>query len=160
MKGVTFRDAAKEAGLKSHAGKKAIKPEYGKRLPDEKGIRFKGSVDLDEQFKEFEPNSNRWDYGVGLNDGKEFAVWIEMHPASSLEDVKLVLKKLKWLQSKLNSPGFERLFELTDAAEKKGVRAYHWIYKGRAKFRVGGQEEVLLAKVGMNLPGRGLRVRR
>ena len=47
-----------------------------------------------------EPNSNRWDYGIGLPtvQGRgEAVLWLEVHHASSGE-AKAVIKKLEWLQ--------------------------------------------------------------
>jgi len=59
-----------------------------------------GSIALDEALVRAEPNSNRWDYGIGLPtvQGRgESVLWLEVHHASSGE-AKTVIKKLEWLQ--------------------------------------------------------------
>lgn len=59
-----------------------------------------GSIALDEALARAEPNSNRWDYGIGLpkvHRRGESVLWLEVHHAASGE-AKAVLKKLEWLK--------------------------------------------------------------
>ena len=153
-----FRKSATEAGLNIESGKQAIKAEYRGQVSVGKNFSFTGSVDLDHHFSNAEPNANRWDYGVGFNHDDEFIIWIEPHPASSPKEVDIVLKKLKWLQSKLKSPGYEGFFKLTKATQEKGERPFRWLYKGKTSFRAGGKEARLLAQNGLNLPERRIRI--
>lgn len=59
-----------------------------------------GSIALDDALREAEPNSHRWDYGIGLRsepDRRESVVWLEVHHAASGE-AQAVIRKLEWLK--------------------------------------------------------------
>lgn len=59
-----------------------------------------GSLALDDALANSEPNSNRWDYGIGLRSdasGRETILWLEVHHAASGE-AKTVIRKLEWLK--------------------------------------------------------------
>jgi hypothetical protein len=74
--------------------------------------RLSGSVNLDEALAESRPNDPRWDYGIGVRQGRspERVVWAEVHPAAS-SNVKEVLRKLAWLKRWLveSAPELQRM---------------------------------------------------
>lgn len=150
-----FGRAAQIAGLDCEVGKDAMENRYrawveGKATK----TRFTGSVDMDAAYKGREPAANRWDYGLGLSvaAGKEFAVWVEPHSASSLGEVKTFLAKLDWLQAKLKSDGFEQLKSLTDECHRQGRRPYHWMASSHVGIRPGSREANMLSQRGLSLP--------
>ena len=157
-KSTSFLKAAAAAGLNGECGKQAIKAMYQGQLSKSGTAGFTGSVDLDRHFKKAEPNANRWDYGVGFNHVKEFALWVEPHPANRRGEIDVMIRKLNWLKSKLKSPGYEDLAALTKAAEERDERPFRWLYKGKTSFRKGGKEARLLAQAGMRLPERRIQV--
>lgn len=74
--------------------------------------RLTGSIDLDGRLAEQQPNSPRWDYGLGFRlSRREYAVWVEVHPAQT-NRVKGMLNKLRWLRDWLQTDG-EPLRRLT-----------------------------------------------
>ena len=87
--------------------------------------RLRGSIDLDAALRQHRPNDNRWDYGLGHKPekGREQAIWVEVHSATTSE-VSTVLKKLQWLKDWLNGEA-EDLKRLTDRSDKD-IR-YVWI---------------------------------
>jgi len=155
----TFPSASEAAGLNGRPGIQAIKAIHRGRLAENKPAKFTGSVDLDQHFKTCEPNSRRWDYGVGFKRGNvHFALWIEPHSASSKREVDVMLEKLTWLKAKLQSPGYEDLAALTEAARKKFDYPYRWMNTGKGSYRNGGKEHKRLAQKGMKLPESHIRV--
>jgi len=153
-----FLDTAAAAELNGKPGKQAIEAMYRKQVSVSGTASFTGSVDLDQHFKNAEPNANRWDYGVGFNHVNEFALWVEPHPASGSGEIAVMFRKLEWLRSKLKSPGYEDLAALTQAAEERGEIPFRWLYQGKTSFRAGGKEARQLAQKGMRLPERSIRV--
>jgi hypothetical protein len=71
-----------------------------------------------------------------------------------MKDVKTVIKKFEWLQSKLDSDDFGDLKSLTELARKHGERPYRWVYSGACRLRSGSREDRLLAQHGLRLPER------
>lgn len=144
----SFIEAAHDAKLDCKDGLDAIEKEYKKHI--EPKSAFTGSVDLDDHFKPTEPQSSRWDYGVGIKlKGEEYAVWIEPHSAASASEVKTMLKKLSWLKEKLKQPEFKGLKQLT-----RNEKSYYWLYPYDGKCRIlkGSKEERELARAGLPMP--------
>ncbi|NMC21244.1 MAG: hypothetical protein GYA33_12590 [Thermogutta sp.] len=115
--------------------------------------RLTGSVDLDGATQKAFPDSPRWDYGIGFRPpkGKEVALWIEIHPASSTH-VDEVLKKLNWLRDWLDKNA-KALQNLT----KQG--GYYWIAPdGRIAVTPNSPQAKRLAKEGLRGPLRGLKL--
>lgn len=104
-----------------------------------------GSVALDNLLRPRYPNDPRWDYGIGLKkSAREFAVWIEVHPAWTSE-VKIVLNKLQWLKNwlKNRAPALQKL---------TGVRSYFWVATGGVHIRQGSPQARQLQLAGLSLP--------
>lgn len=79
-----------------------------------------GSVDIDACVVGKYPHDNRWDYVFGY---KSKAYFVEVHSASSSE-VSVVIRKLSWLKSWLN----------TNAPELNKIKAdvpFYWIQSGK-----------------------------
>lgn len=87
-------------------GKQALENRHRKLVSCEDSRRLTGSINLDLAL-EREPDhaeAPRWDYGLGYRPvgGREQAVWVEVHSATTKE-VSRVLKKLRWLRDWLNA---------------------------------------------------------
>ena len=154
-----FECAAIIAGLHASKGKGAVKRQYQAGIASGPTLKFTASVDMDESCKAAEPDSHRWDYGLGVerNHENEFAVWVEPHPASSTGEVSKIIAKLDWLERKLEQPAFKDLKALTQKAAQAGVPRFHWLaITGDIRIRPGSREAVLLSKRGLRLPTRHL----
>lgn len=154
-----FNAAAVTAGLEPSQGKGAVKGQYQSAITGGKLFKFTGSVDIDAACTGAEPESPRWDYGLGVKGSnvKEFAIWVEPHPASSSSEVAKVLAKLDWLECKLEEPKFKDLKALTQLAAQAGVLRFHWLaMTGGVRIRPGSREAAMLFKRGLRLPVRHL----
>jgi hypothetical protein len=154
-----FERAASTAGLTASKGKGAVKHQYQAGIASGASLKFTGSVDIDEECRVTEPESHRWDYGLGLqrNGESEFAVWVEPHPASSTGEIAKIIAKLDWLERKLERPEFKDLEALTRRAAQAGVFRFHWLaMTGDIRIRPGSREAAVLSKRGLRLPTRYL----
>ena len=103
-----------------------------------------GSICLDETLKPLYPHAARWDYGVGIKTGRtNQAIWIEVHPAQSGDDVRSMVEKVKWLKERIR--------------ESSGLRAmtdgsYRWIASGKVTVPRSGSHRRLLEKHGITPP--------
>ena len=96
-------------------GKQALESRHRGQVTCADSRRLKGSIFLDAALAQ-EPgyaDKPRWDYGLGYKpmNGRECAVWIEVHSATTKE-VSAVLRKLQWLRDWLNSEA-EQLKKMT-----------------------------------------------
>ena len=154
-----FAAAAEAAGLSPLRGKSAVKGQYQAGITCRTGWVFTDSVDVDTACLATEPESVRWDYGLGLETRPlgEVAVWVEPHPASSPREVAKIIAKLDWLKAKLALAQYKGLRELTDKASAAGVRRFHWLaMTGVMRIRPGSKEAALLSSRGLHLPRRHL----
>lgn len=154
-----FERAAKAAGLQPSEGKGAIKHQYQAGIASSDSFKFTGSVDIDEGCRSAEPESPRWDYGLGMkrSSENECAIWVEPHPASSTGEVAKIIAKLDWLERKLEQPDFKGLKALTSRAAQAGVLRFHWLaMTGDIRIRPGSREAAILTKRGLRLPTRYL----
>lgn len=150
-----FHSAALDAGLVPQAGKEAVEGSYRAQIQVNKGAAFTGSVDVDGHFQATEPQSHRWDYGIGiqLTNGQELVCWVEPHPASSTSQVSKMLEKLAWLKSKLDTPAFKKLKAMTHAPGHTGS-PYYWLrtVSGECRISANSREARLLALNGLRMP--------
>ncbi len=108
--------------------------------------RLRGSVNLDDALRLALPNDPRGDYAIGISQRShsDRAVWLEVHPASSLH-VGEVLNKLRWLRGWVAS----------DAPELQGLPAHFcWVATGSVSFRRGSREEKRIAQEGIRFPSK------
>lgn len=141
------------------SGKQALKGEHREQIECLDTRRLTGSVDLDGVLQDdvVHKSANRWDYGIGFrlaSAAKEFAIWVEVHPATTGE-VKIVLKKLEWLKNWLQSAG-----ELKSLSVKSDqLKVYHWLStsSGTAILKNSPQARQLL-EAGLDLPRRKLNI--
>lgn len=142
---MTFRKAVERAEI-AHAfceGLRALTKACKDHITVES--RITGSVHLDEALARSHPNDPRWDYGVGVevNQGKDKAVWIEIHPATSRE-VALVIRKFDWLQAWLKD----------DARDlKKMSGPFVWIASGKSDIPATSPDRKRLAMKGIQFAG-------
>lgn len=151
-----FDLATRAAGLTALPGKEAVEGTYRAQISVAPGWQFTYSVDLDSHFKAAEAQSNRWDYGVGIGiaNGRELVCWIEPHSATSPRHVDEMLAKLAWLKSKMGSPAFKKLKDLTDVTG----RPFYWLrtLNGQCRITAHGKEAKLLARSGLRMPAQHL----
>ena len=132
---MTFKKAVEAApppvNLAYCPGKQALENRHRRLVTCTDSRRLTGSINLDSALAQ-EPgyaDKPRWDYGLGYKpqNGRERAVWVEVHSATTRE-VSAVLNKLQWLQDWLNSEA-EQLKKMTFFA-KDDIR-FVWIASSR-----------------------------
>ncbi|AKC69796.1 hypothetical protein [Pandoraea oxalativorans] len=150
-----FSKAANDADVTHHPGKNALEGKYRDLVSLHPQCKHTGSVDLDGHFREAEPNSPRWDYGLGIaTGGQEYVFWLEPHPASSTGEVASMVRKAKWLQAKLAEPPFRRLKEMTRMTAVGGYKPLQWVFTGDLRVLPGSKEARALAQAGIDFPAR------
>src|ERR1700733_11568460 len=85
----------------------ALRTRDKRHVQPESPRQLKGSVDVDGALVRHEPNSSRWDFGIGYRHSdrsNDCIYWVEVHTGDDKE-VKVVLNKLTWLQKWLKGPG-------------------------------------------------------
>ncbi len=108
---------------------------------------LEGSICLDGALKKLYPQAPRWDYGIGLRKG--LAIWVEVHPARSGEDVRSMLDKLQWLRARLQeSPTLRSMTQ----------RPFRWIASGTVKIPKTGRWRRQLNQHGIGFPQQTLRL--
>lgn len=150
-----FVAAATLAGLPTQPGKGALDSQYRSML-DSNGATLTASVDMDQAYLASEPQSPRWDYGIGIAEAGDIekAFWLEPHPASSTGEVQRMLAKLAWLKDKLALAQFAELRQLTQRASAAGQPVYIWLHSGANRILPSSREARLLARNGLSLPKR------
>jgi hypothetical protein len=134
-----------------HAGLKALTAAHRKRIQQGE-VRILGSINLDGALCQRYPNEPRWDYGIGIQKGsKPFAIWVEVHPAST-SNVSEVLLKLRWLKGWLSGQATQ-LHALTPPQ-----RAYHWIATDGVDITPNSPEARQLAQAGLTMPRKVLKL--
>lgn len=155
----TFDRAASRAGLAVCKGKNAVKAEHQAAISIHAEWGNTGSVDLDAHFVNAEPNSVRWDYGLGVSNGSiDLVFWIEPHPASSTREVKRLGRKVTWLKSKLRTSPFSELSTMTDKTIALGHNPYRWVHAGSIHIARNSREARELARAGVEFPCRYVRL--
>ena len=117
-----------------------VKPE------DTSTTRLRGSVFIDEALLAQDPHGNRWDFAIGYqhaNRSDEFVYWIETHTGSDSQ-IKVMLKKLAWLQDWMKGDGKELA---------KFDRLYVWAPSGATSFTKGSTQVKILATKGLHYAG-------
>jgi hypothetical protein len=158
---VTFEQAVTgtqgPVGLSFHPGKQGMETKHRSQVDCDDPRRFTGSIDLDRALSAAQPNSNRWDYGIGFRvaGGREVAIWLEVHPASAGE-VDVVLRKYAWLVAwlKTHSPNLD---VLTRRPGK--VRRFFWLAtRAGVNIRPGSLHARRLQSTGFDLPRRSIKL--
>lgn len=104
-----------------------------------------GSVNLDAALRQHYPNAPRWDYGIGIQKSKPWALWVEVHPAGT-SNVDEVLKKLAWLKDWL-AHSAQPLYNLTPQQS-----AYHWLATDGVHINPNSPQARRLAEAGLTMP--------
>jgi hypothetical protein len=133
-------------------GKQALKRDHARQVQCADEKRWSGSIDLDaalERRSQF-AQSSRWDYGLGYIDpnGRECAVWVEVHSAETGE-VSTVIAKLRWLRDFLQSH-CPKLLELTQRGPEK--TRFVWVASGRCNILPHSPQMRRLRSSGLDPP--------
>lgn len=139
-------------------GKQALNREHSRKVQCTDENRWATSIDLDAtlQRRPQFAQSNRWDYGLAYIDpnGRESAVWIEVHSAETSE-VSVVIKKLEWLKDFLQSQ-CPALLRLTMRGSEK--TRFVWIASGRCNIAAHMPQIRRLQSKGIDLPRQHLKL--
>ncbi|MBS1913267.1 MAG: hypothetical protein JST22_14860 [Bacteroidetes bacterium] len=109
-----------------------------------------GSVDIDGSLRGHHPDAPRWDYVVGVANGRVTKLyWIEVHEANSGRSSYEVERKFRWLEEWLSN----------DGSRLQGyAREFHWIGTGTITFRRGSLQERRLTSLGIKFAGKHLQI--
>ena len=155
---MTFKTAVKAAPHPVNGayrrGKQALERKHRALVVCKEPALLTGSIDLDATLRQQKPNDNRWDYGLGLRPqkGRELAVWVEVHSATTSE-VSTVLRKLQWLKDWLNGEA-EQLKRLTQRT--KDHPPYVWIASKGDRINRTSRQFRELSQSGLSLKSRRL----
>ena len=149
---MTFKKAVKAAPRPVRdaycGGKQALEKRHRSLVTCEDTRRLTGSIDLDAALTRGRPNDNRWDYGLGYKpaNGREQAVWVEVHSATTSE-VSTVIRKLRWLKDWL-----EEVDQLRKLTHRTGADIrYVWIASGKIAIPPISPQAKRLNQSGMRL---------
>lgn len=160
---MNFRTAVKNAGGRVHgayrAGKQALASAHAQQVECGHPNRISGSINLDAALAPLPEHaqSPRWDYGLGYRPpiGREVAVWVEVHSASTGE-VGAVLRKLAWLKSFLRDECHD-LWQLTTTACDHR-EPYVWVASGAVRINKNSRQARQLSAAGISWPKSRLRL--
>lgn len=108
--------------------------------------RLTGSIDLDGALAEQQPNSPRWDYGLGFrHERQENAVWVEVHAAQT-NKVRGMLNKLRWLKDWLQADG-EPLRGMTES--NGPTPPFVWLASGPIRIPPNSPQARLASQAGI-----------
>lgn len=134
-------------------GKQALENRHRNKITCGDSQRLTGSIDLDAALAKEAGYANepRWDYGLGYlpTQGREQAIWVEVHTATTGE-VRAVLKKLQWLLDWLNGEA-ESLRRLTNRADIN--RRFVWVASAGVRISKNSPQARQLNKKGIRLTG-------
>lgn len=158
---MTFEDAVKAAPAPVcnayQPGKQALKGNHSQQVTCKDPRRFTGSIDLETSLRANSAQTNLWDYGLGFRerDGREVAVWVEVHTASTTE-VSTVLEKLAWLKNWLCQEALA-LYALTQGRPQGH---YFWLStEAGVHITPNSPQARRLRQAGLDLPRRLLELR-
>lgn len=149
---MTFRQAVEATPAVCNSYRRGLQAlgNHSSKIQCDDTHRLTGSVNLEDTLKPVKPNSPLWDYGIGYRHGRERAIWIEVHPASSTH-VEEVLRKLNWLRDWLRNEA-PRLDDLTQGD-------FYWISTdSRIAITANSPHAKRLAKHGLKGPQKSLRL--
>ena len=158
---MSFKKAVEAIGapVKSayEPGKRALPKLHAKKISCAADQRIHGSIFLDDALKGVKKHSqaSRWDYGLGYTNpaGKEFAIWVEVHTAST-DEVRTVIRKMDWLRDYLDSEA-PALRKLTPALNGN-PDPFVWIASNGNHILKNSPQARLLAQSGLRGPINGL----
>lgn len=119
---------------------------YSRLIETQDTIGFEGSVDMDGCLVSHYPQASRWDYAFGHRDR---IYYVEVHPVTDSE-VSVVIAKYHWLidwQNRQPNP-----------TQLKTNSSYHWLSTGHGGLTARSQYMRQLAKAGLAIPKKTLKV--
>lgn len=156
---LAVRNAGGRVDAAYRAGKQALAAAHALQVVCADTKRISGSIDLDSALAALpvHAQSPRWDYGLGYRPptGKEVAVWVEVHSASTGE-VGAVLRKLAWLKSFLKNECHD-LWQLTTAACDHR-EPYVWVASGAVHINKNSRQARQMSAAGISWPKSRLRL--
>jgi hypothetical protein len=128
-------------------GIQALRERDRNRLSFKDTRKISGSMNLDFELRNIYPNSERWDYCIGIikTNSTDNAVWLEVHPANASE-VDIMISKLNWLKDWLNKRA-KILLEITIKDNP-----YIWVSSGSVSFSRSTPQARKLAAKGISFP--------
>ena len=132
-------------------GLRALQAQDRPHVNPEDPRRLQGSVDVDSALQCRQPDANRWDFAIGYrhaNRQRDFIYWVEVHTAAD-NQVKVVLKKLRWLRSWLHGEG-----NPLDHFDREFI----WVSSGATSFTLDAPQRKQFAQCGLEHKGRVLRI--
>lgn len=108
---MTFRQAIEQTSSIAQAyrpGLQALRASDRGRVSANDPRLLSGSLDLDSTLSVAEPNSPRWDYGIGwkeTSNSSERVLWVEIHPVRTKTHLSEIELKLNWLMQWLSGAG-------------------------------------------------------
>lgn len=133
-------------------GLQALRAEDKLHIDSEDPRRLRGSVDVDSHLQHVEPYSNRWDFAIAYQHSdrdEEVIYWTELHTASDSE-VKVVIRKAKWLLNWLDGDG---------RALNEFECDIVWVSSGATSFTLTAPQKKQMAVAGLRHVGSYLRIR-
>ena len=134
-------------------GLQALKESDRNRIQCADTRRLKGSIDLEVRLKDHYREYPQWDYGIGWLEaaGRECAIWVEVHPASS-GHVDDMIRKVTWLKNWLrnHAPCLKSLTRVENG--------YAWVATAGISFRPGSPQAQKLTRAGVSFPQKQLRL--
>jgi len=146
-----FRDAVtRTQGLEGayRAGLQALRRADRARIDCTRPDSLTGSFDLDSALALSHPDAARWDYGIGVRNGRgrETVTWMEVHPATS-RGAEEVCRKHRWLTQWL---------EASAPLLRKLPREFVWVASGNVHIPLNSPHRRRLASQGVRFAGRTL----
>lgn len=114
------------------------------RVRSKDGRRFRASVNFDEALQPMHPQASRWDYVVEFaGRGLTAMVWVEVHPATSGQNLAEVMAKKEWSEAwaRKNVPKLDR-------------RRWVWVSTGEVCFPANSAQRKRVAEKSIQLVAR------
>jgi len=161
---MSFRNAVELAAAPIQGacriGKGALARKHAQQIECDRPDGITGSIDLDSTLQTNPRYARlpRWDYGLGYRSdkGREVAVWVEVHTASTNE-VGAVLSKLAWLKQFLRSE-CQELWELTGKT-REHCDPFVWIASGAVHINRNSPQARRMSAAALSWPRSRLRLR-
>jgi hypothetical protein len=113
-----------------------------------KQTRITGSVNIERDLRRKNSNASLWDYAVGYGNGLEVVHYIEVHPATSGDNMKEMLKKHAWLTAWLEESPLGKM-----------KRKLHWVHTSAGMhIPLNSPHLRSLERLGISRPTRRVRI--
>lgn len=137
-------------------GKEALARKDRPRVDCRNTRRLTGSIHLDKilQNKRDHAHKHRWDYGIGYKppQGRERAIWIEVHQATTSE-VRTPIDKLTELRAwlKEHAPSLQAITQNDESS-------FVWLATGSVNISPSSRQAKMLNQAGLGRPTKFLKL--